>query len=653
MTGERVLIFGEDPDFVEFLLTHVLSPHGYLTQTAIDSQAGLKAAQEAPPDLILLTLDLRSISYTEVIEQLKVAGPPPIIGFAPEGMEAVALNAFRMGVRDVLVQPVEAEEIAATIARVLHHERLERERDWLVRKLAGSNKTLEQSLSETQTMYDIGKSISSSLDLQGVLAAVVQTAVDLIQAQESHLMLLSAEPDELYLRASGNLNAAPTSMYVRVEDTIARQVARTGEPLVLSSKEHASIKLDYRKASDQHDRFVRSLILVPLRIQNQNIGVLGVANVTCARHFSRDDVLVLSALADWSAIAIKNARLHTHTDQTLSRVLGEVSAAQYKTDLILQNISDGVFSVNMDYRITSMNPAVEHITGWKESELLGRRFDDVFVPKSNSRRLTNEQTVAGQAVLTQSPVSATERTILCKDNRRIQVLATATPLRTADASISGALITIRDIGPELRSDHLRQEVLQALQSQHLNLDPCTEEALQLVPIGTGSLESDCHPITLRPIISQAEKSVQRANPGISFQVKLAPNLPFVMGNEGKVELALLNLIDSALALGETEQTITISANATEDSVHVRVEGTGSDDTSVRRIYPQPAGNKQSENERLVSMWATPQIKLYIASKLIEALGGRVWAEGISERSTCFNFSLSKIEVQDVIQALAD
>jgi len=432
VTGERVLIFGEDSNFIEFLLTHVLSPHGYLTQTATDAQAGLKAAQEAPPDLVLLALDLRNISYAEVVEQLKVAGPPPIIGLAPKGMEAAALNAFHMGVRDVLVQPIDAEKVVATIAHVLHQERLERERDWLVRKLAGSNETLEQSLSETQTLFDLGKSLSSSLDLQGVLVAVVQAAVDLVRAQESYLMLLAAEPDELYLRASRNLHAAPTSMCVRVEDTLARQVVRTGEPLVLASKDRASIKLDYREVTDQHDRMVRSLVLVPLQIQNQNIGVLGVANVICATHFSRGDVLVLSALADWAAIAIKNARLHTHTDQTLSRVLREVSAAQYKTDLILQNISDGVFSVNMDYRITSVNHAVEKITGWKESELLGRRFDDVFVPKTNGRRLTNEHTVAGQAILTQSPVSATEHTILRKDNRRIQVIATATPLRTAD-----------------------------------------------------------------------------------------------------------------------------------------------------------------------------------------------------------------------------
>jgi len=204
----------------------------------------------------------------------------------------------------------------------------------------------------------------------------------------------------------------------------------------------------------------------------------------------------------------------------------------------------------------------------------------------------------------------------------------------------------------MRSDRLRQEMLKALQAQYLTLDPCTEEALQLVSLSTDASEPG-HPVTLRPIISQAAKSVQRANPGISFQVKLAPDLPFAMGNEGKIELALLNLIDSALALNDAEQPILISANATEDSVCVRVEGTKSDVTAVQRIHPERPENSQSVNERLVSLWATPQVKLYIASKLIEALGGRVWAEDISERSTCFNFSLPKIEVQDVIQALAD
>ena len=652
MTGERVLIIGGDPDFVEFLLTYVLSPHGYRTQTATDGNAGAQAAQETLPDIVLISLDLQNVNYTEIFKQLKVVGPPPIIGFARKGMEAEAFNAFRMGARDVLLQPLEAEEIAATIARVLHQERVEKERDWLVRRLAGSNELLEQSLHETQTLYAIGKSIASNLDLHGVLVAVVQAAVDLVQAQESHL-LLATESDELFLRASRDLSGAAVSTCIRVDDSVVFQVVRSGEPLVLSSKDRPAIQLGYRNATNPHHPAVRSVIIAPLKIQNQPIGVLSVANVTHTQRFSQGDVLVLSALADWAAIALTNAQLHAHTDQTLSRVLGEISAAQYRTDLILQNITEGVFTVNTDYHITSVNRAAERITGWKESELLGQRFDDMLVPKTNGRPLRSEQTIAGQTLLTQSPVSATECTILCQDNRRIQVIATATPLGSADAILSGALITIRDLSSATTSSWEHEKLLQTLQSQLLVLDHRTEEELKSISLSSNPIESDHYPVTLRPIISQAAKSFQRTNPGITFEVKVDPDLPFAIGNEGKVELALLNLIESTLVLSDAAQPILISANAAEDSVCVRVEGTQSDGIPSQQAQSEPEKDNLSVSERLVSLWATPQVKLYIATKLIEAQGGRVWAEVLSERSTCFNLSLPKIEVQDVVQALAD
>jgi PAS domain S-box-containing protein len=652
VTGERVLIIGGDPDFVEFLLTRVLSPHGYRTQTAIDGKTGAQAAQETPPDIVLISLDLQNVSYADIFEQLKVTGPPPIIGFAPQGMEAAALNAFRMGVRDVLLQPIEAEEIAATIGHVLQQERVGKERDWLVRRLAGSNASLEETLHEAQTLYGIGKSIASNLDLHGALVAVVQAAVDLVQAQESHL-LLTTQSHELFLRASRDLSGAATSTCIRIDDSVVLQVIRSGEPLVLSSKDRPAIQLGYRTVHNPQNPTMRSVVLVPLKIQNQCIGVLSAENVTHTQSFSQGDVDVLSALADWAAIALKNAQLHAHSDQTLSRVLGEIAATQHRTDLILQNITEGVFTVNTDCRITSVNRAAERITGWKESELLGQQFDDVLVPKTNGRPLENAQTIAGQALLTQSPVSASECTILCQDNRRIQVIATATPLRSADAMLSGALITIRDLSSGTTSSWEREKMLQTLHSQHLLLDHRTEEQLQSVSLSSDAVASDCHPVTLRPIISQAAKSFQRTNPGITFEVKLDPDLPFAVGNEGKIELALLNLIESILVLNDTAQPIVISANAAEDSVCIRVEGTQLDDTPAQQAQFGLEQDNLSASERLVSLWATPQVKLYIASKLIEAQGGRVWTEALSERSTCFNLSLPKIEVQDVVQALAD
>jgi PAS domain S-box-containing protein len=649
VAGERILILDENPEKVEVLLTNVLLPQGYLAQATDNAHAGLRAAQEERPDLVLLGLSVNGMPYNEILQRLRVFGDPPVIMLMPSGTEAQALQAIRLGARDALIEPVGAKEMAAIIARVLHRERLAGERDWFLRKLAGFNDTLEQSLAKTQTLYNIGKTISSTLNLQDVLTAVVHAAVSLTQSEEGYVLLGDLEGNELYLRAIKNLGERyATGLCIRVEDSIGHHVARTREPVVLCSGDAASIRIEAKQALGSIDPLVRSLVNVPLCSQTQVLGVLGIANVTNKRSFGEGDVKLLCALADSAALAINNAQVFARTDETLGRVLAEVSAAQYKTEVVLQNISDGVFTVDKDLRITSVNPAMERITGWQESELLGRRYEELFAPKVDTHRLEAAHTILSKALHSLSPLAATRSTILRKDDRRIPIVGTAAPLRSADRSIIGVLATMRDISRDTRSD-----VLDTLQSGNF-FDPLTEGTLHSLHLEAGEAPPNCHPITLRPVISQVVKRLQEEMLGISFEVALATDLPFGVGNESKVELALINLILNALEMGDPGKPIRISAEANEDSVIVVVEGPGldpkrQDQAAASHVYD----NQNPSDGNHLLHWATPQIRLFIASKLIQTQGGRVWAEHRPGTGACFRFSLPKVEVGDVTQALID
>ncbi len=652
MTGERILIIDDDPECTDFLLTDVLLPNGYLVRAAANGRAGFSAVLEEQPDLVLLDLNLQDVAYTEMLEQLKGFGDPPVILLTPPAAEAEALQAIRLGARDALVQPFTAEKTAALIARVLHQERLDRERDSLVRRLTLSNETLKQSLTEAQTLYDADKATTSSLRLEDVLTAVVYAAIKLTQAEEGYLLLRDSKSDELYLRASQNLgDAHATGLYVRVEDGIARHVIHSGEPVALSSNGDAGIEIRCKQTPDDASHLVRSLVNVPLYNQEYVIGVLGVANVLSDRNFAESDTILLSALADLGAVVISNAQNYARTDQALGCVLAELSATQYKTDLILQNISDGVFTVNRELRITSANAAMERITGWRESELLERRYEEVFAPQTAGRGLSPEQTAPGMALHTQSPLPSTQTTILRKDDRRISVISMAAPLRTSDTSVTGVLAIMRDIRPETGMNHVDCEILDTRRSRSLQFNPVAEAALYSLHPEAGSASPHCHPVTLRPIINQVVKHFQGVASGSSFQVALAPDLPFAIGNERTIELALVNLIDNALVLSHPEHPIRIAADADEDSVVVAVEGAGLDENHRQRIQHSPP--MDSKNGNYFAPWTTPQASLYITSKLIQAQGGQVWTESRSGTSICFNFSLPRIEEQDVAEALID
>jgi PAS domain S-box-containing protein len=658
VTGEHILIIEDDPEHVEFLLTNVLSPLGFPAQAATTGAAGLSAAREELPALILLDLGLNDATCAEMLQQLQTLGDPPVILLTPPGAEAEALHAIGLGARDAVLQPLGAPEVSRAITRVLHQERIARERDQLVRKLAAANQALEQSLAELRTLFNLHKTISSSLELEHVLTAVIQAATSLTHAEEAYLLLRDPQSDKLYLRALQNLGEEQaTTQYTATADSIARHVVRTGEPITLSSRDGISIKPASKGSPHNAERRVRSLASVPLKNQHRVIGVLAVDNVTSDRSFSQSDVTLLSALAEAATIAIENAQCYTRADRKLHLVLEELSAVQHMTDLVLEQISDGVFTVNKDLYITSANAAMERITGWQADELLGQHYVELLSPLVEGRPLAPAQTILQGALDGQTAIAPTHSTIRHQDGHHVPVFITVAPIKTPGGSVTGMLATMRAAVQELDQDQERREMLDILQSQTLQLDQLTEKTLDTLHVEAGTALTRCHPVTLKPIISQIVRNYQASEYRDSFQVTLAPELPFALGNESQIELALTNLIENALGPNVAAQPVVISADVQDDHIIISVEGPGPVIPPEWHAYPllslPPSDHSGASTADLPSGWILPQIRLFIARKLIQAQGGKFWTENQSGTNTRFHFSLPKIEVTDDAKALID
>jgi PAS domain S-box-containing protein len=399
------------------------------------------------------------------------------------------------------------------------------------------------------------------------------------------------------------------------------------------------------------------LINVPLQRQQRVIGVLAVNNAESDRTFSQSDVLLLSALADAATIAIENAQRYARTDQQLHHTLEELAAVQHKTDLVLEHISEGVVTVTNDLYITSVNAAIERITGWQASELLGCRYEEVLSPLVEERSSGPEQTIPRRALDSRTAVGPTSATLRHRDGGHIPVILTATSLRASDASVTGALVTVRDLTQETNRDNRHQEILDMLDSQGLQLDQLTEETLDTLHMEAGTALPHCHPVTLKPIVSQIIRNYQETGSGGPVQVALAPDLPFAMGNESQIELALLNLVENARGSNADKQPVVISADVQDDRIVISVEGPGSAVPHEQHQTPlnslRSSDNSGDSSGDQPPWWILPQIRLFIARKLIQAQGGQFWTENQPGTTMRFHFSLPKIEVTDDAQALID
>ncbi len=141
---------------------------------------------------------------------------------------------------------------------------------------------------------------------------------------------------------------------------------------------------------------------------------------------------------------------------------------------ILESISDGVFTVDADWRITFFNAAAERITGIRRREALGRGCAEVFRASMCETNCALRQTLkSGKPVINRAAF------IVTADGRRIPVSVSTAILRDARGRLAGGAETFRDLS---LVEALRKELSGAFQVGDLvSRSPAMRRLQDLLP----------------------------------------------------------------------------------------------------------------------------------------------------------------------------
>jgi GAF domain-containing protein/ActR/RegA family two-component response regulator len=278
--------------------------YGMVVERLGDAPAALELLRQNPPDLVVLDANLSDGSLLAELRAHQLTIPIILVGANGEAAKGSFNDSNIVG---WLNRPIQAAELAALIRSALERPLPSTELVLAKRaELIESNRQLTARVQQLQTLVEIGKSVTSQLELAAVLRQVTKAAVTLTNADESYLLLVDEASGNLYLRAEANLQAEEVkNFWVKVSDSIAGQVVQSGQPIAISRESH-SLKV-------KTGLVVYALVNVPVKVGSKVIGVLGVDNRHQQRSFTPDDQFLLSALADWAAIAIQNAQLYTAT----------------------------------------------------------------------------------------------------------------------------------------------------------------------------------------------------------------------------------------------------------------------------------------------------------------------------------------------------
>ena len=181
---------------------------------------------------------------------------------------------------------------------------------------------LETKIDLADALTKIAKSITSQLDLDQVLNQMVETAMTLTSAGETSIWLVDEASGDLFLEAQrGMEDEAIQRMRLPInEDTLAGKVIQTGEPLRVwrqPGEDQIKVKTNY---------LVEALAYVPLTLGGVTFGVLAATHREAGKRFDKRDERLLTAIADFAAIAVQNARTYQATDAALASRFKELSA---------------------------------------------------------------------------------------------------------------------------------------------------------------------------------------------------------------------------------------------------------------------------------------------------------------------------------------
>ena len=158
-----------------------------------------------------------------------------------------------------------------------------------------------------ESLFSVGQAINSTLNLDDALRVITREACVLMDARMSSLLLLDPSRQWLELRAChGGGPAYLGKPKLSVDESLLGIVVRRKKPLQVENVQRST---RYQSVGIARQEGLVALLSVPLVFGGQATGTLNVYKAV-PHSFSNEEVRILSALAELSAIAIEKARLY-------------------------------------------------------------------------------------------------------------------------------------------------------------------------------------------------------------------------------------------------------------------------------------------------------------------------------------------------------
>ncbi|WP_025745655.1 GAF domain-containing protein [Kallotenue papyrolyticum] len=273
---------------------------------------------------------------------------------------------------------------------------------------------------ELAIMDQIGRMLSSTLELDDLLPRLGAIVRELIPADTFYIALLDTSTDELYFaylydHAVGEL---PTARWPSTAG-LTGQIIHTGVPILTDDYLSECARRGIQPQRPSQLRYSRAWLGVPLRHQDQPLGVMVACMDDPAARYTRDDLHLLSTVAAQAAAAVANAQLYRRIEQqasqlaSINRIFRAISATLDPHEVPLLIISELCQALDVEDGLLLLTT-----TGSNELVVQAALEPKTGLRLSAERGLPAEALRRGQVIFDNQPAPSDELALLDRHSRQ-------------------------------------------------------------------------------------------------------------------------------------------------------------------------------------------------------------------------------------------
>lgn len=651
-------------------LTEDLGMAGVVGRVVRANRPEIIADVSKDPDYVPLIPATRSemivpIHYTGRVEGVISLESTQLAAFTPEQLQYVQAL---------------ADQAAVAIRNARLVDRLNKFTETLELQVGHRTEELKQESNRVDTLYNLARELSSSLNLNRVLNRALILLKQNIPFEQSAILLIDDVTGDLRLRSATQRSRPLPSQ----GQTIPYAAETTPIVQVLENK-RAVIENNLRQEedwlADGHPIAHRSILAAPLTTDFEMLGVLALFHPE-TDYFTQAQLRLITAATPIIATAINNANLYNLISDQVHRLgilLNQVQAEGRKNKAIVEGIADGVLMLDEDLRIQLINPAAATILGRPKNEFENKHPEELL-PAQLTRPEDHLLQELCRLIQTHLPLTdpnaepdSSPHQIQIENKVILVILAKVSITPNVPAS---ALIVLRDISREAELDRIRNEFIstvshelrtpmtsikgytdllssdkigpltetqrkfvQVIKNNANRLTALVNDILDVSRIDTGRIKLNPHFINLTTLIQDVLTgfSNQIKSKSLRVTTHLPADLPPIFADSNRVTQVLINLLSNAIKYSPEKEQIIISASIHPQfmQIDIRDTGVGIPQEDIPYIFDRFYRSERDENYLVEGTG----LGLSIVQLFVEMMGGTVWLESELNKGSTFSFTL--------------